>query len=247
MKLENAIAALNSVPLDFTATLGDLIDRDFKSFGSVMPIYEKLRHPHFAVLGNHDFEVADDDKGKVLQAIGLVKPYRSLVRESWRLIFLDGTDIAIWRQPADDPAKTIASEMMAEFKSAGRRNAQPYNAAIGAEQMEWLASELLAAHAAGQRAIIFNHYPLIPVGNPHNLWNDVELVALLEKHKHIAAYFNGHNHAGNYGSLSGCHYVNIKGMVETERDSAYAIVRCFPDRLEIEGYGTEPDRKLARA
>lgn len=243
-KLEDAVAALNQHPLEFTATVGDLIDRDFASFKAIMPIYAKLKQPHFPVCGNHDFEVEDADKAKVLTTMGLEKAHYSVTRKKWRFVFLDGTDIGVWRHPADDPRTQAAKAMLEEIRASGIPNAQPWNAAIGAEQMEWLESELVAARAAGERVILFCHYPVFPAGDPHNLWNAAELVALLEKHEHVAAYMNGHNHAGNYGKHGSCHYVNFKGMVETEKETAYSIVRCFPDRIEIEGLGLEPDRKL---
>ena len=56
---------------------------------------------------------------------------------------------------------------------------------------------------------------------------------------------NGHNHKGNYAVQKGTHYVNFKGMVETETESAYAIVSCYSDRVEIEGFGLEPHRVLS--
>ena len=110
--------------------------------------------------------------------------------------------------------------------------------------MKWIKEELDVAKTAGRRVIVFNHYPVIPANESHNLWNSAELVSLFDKYDNIAAYMNGHNHAGNYGEHSGCHYVNFKGMVETEDESAYSIVRCFSDRLEIEGRGLEPNRGL---
>jgi len=243
-KLEGAVSDLNTRPLEFIATLGDLIDRDFASFASVMPIYAKLKATHFPVCGNHDFEVADEDKGKVLGAMGLEKPYYAVIRKSWRLLFLDGTDTGVWRYPADDARTAAAKAMLEKAKEAKLPNAQEYNAGIGAEQVKWIAAELEAAQAAGQRVIVFCHYPVIPAGDPHNLWNSEELVALIAKHPHAVAYFNGHNHKGNYGKSGSCHYVNFKGMVETEKETAYSVVKCFPDRIEIEGYGLEPDREL---
>jgi 3',5'-cyclic AMP phosphodiesterase CpdA len=245
-KLTDAVADLNKLPLEFTVTLGDLIDRDFASFGAIMPIYAELKSSHFPVCGNHDFEVADGDKSKVLEAMKLEKAYYSVIRKSWRFLFLDGTDVGVWRYPAGDERTAAAEAMLKRLKESGIPNAQNYNAAIGADQMEWIAAELDAAQAAGQRVIVFCHYPVIPAADPHNLWNAEELVALFGKHKHVAAYMNGHNHKGNYGKSGSCHFVNFKGMVETEKETAYSVVKCFADRIEIEGYGLEPDRELEK-
>lgn len=243
-KLEKAVAELNTKELSFVVTLGDLIDREITSFDTVMPIYAKLKHPHHPVCGNHDFEVADTEKDKVLPKMGLENAYYSKDVAGWRFIYLDGTDVGVWRYPAGDPRTVKAKEMFAAFKAEGRPQAQRYNAAIGEEQMRWLEAELDAAKGTGQRVMLFNHYPVIPVGNAHNLWNAPELLGLISKYDHVAAFMNGHNHSGNYGFHAGCHYLNFKGMVETEDKTAYATVRCFPDRLEIEGYGLEPDRDL---
>lgn len=243
-KLKAAIADLNTKPLAFVATVGDLIDRDFASFSAVMPIYTKLSHEHFPVCGNHDFEVADEDKGKVLGAMGLEKPYYSVIRGSWHFLFLDGTDIALWRQAANDPATAEARRILEGAAATGKPQAKKWNGGIGKEQMAWIKAELDRAKDAGRRVIVFNHYPVIPAGNPHNLWNADELVSLFGEYDHIAAYMNGHNHSGNYGIHGNCHYVNFKGMVETEEETAYATVQCYPDRLEIQGYGLEPDRGL---
>lgn len=245
-KLGHAIEDLNGKEISFVVTLGDLIDRDFKSFGMIMPVYAKLKHPHHPVLGNHDFSVTDAEKEKVHAAVGLETPYYSKSFGAWRFIFLDGTDVALYRHAADDDRTTQARMLFEKLKKAKVKQAQVSNGAMGDEQMKWLKSELDAAQKAGQRVVLFNHYPVIPANDGHNLWNAQELVSLLEKYQNIAAYMNGHNHRGNYGTHAGIHFVNFKGMVETESKSAYGIVRCFADRLEIEGYGLEPDRKLGR-
>ena len=59
-KLDSAIAELNKHELKFTVTLGDVIDRDFKSFADIMPIYKKAKAPQTYVLGNHDFDAGID-------------------------------------------------------------------------------------------------------------------------------------------------------------------------------------------
>ncbi len=60
----------------------------------------------------------------------------------------------------------------------------------------------------------------------------------------MIAYFNGHNHAGNYVERDGIHYVNFHGMVDTPDSSAFAIVEIAGDRLEIQGFGREPSHSL---
>lgn len=243
-KLKEAIASLNREPLDFVVTLGDLIDNDLESFDAVMPIYKDLRVPHYPICGNHDFEVADADKPKVLAAMNLERAYYSKSVQSWRFVFLDGTEFGIWRHAMKDPRTAKAQALLKKLSAEGRRQAASYNAGIGEEQMAWLERELEQAKRAEQRVVIFNHYPVMPAAAPHNLWNAEELVAVIDRHDHIAAYMNGHNHAGSYVAKDHCHYLNFKGMVETESKTAYGVVRCFSDRLEIVGSGLEPNREL---
>lgn len=244
-KLKEAIESLNREPLEFVVTLGDLIDNDLKSFETVMPLYQALRAPHHPICGNHDFSVADADKTKVLTAMKLEKAYYSEVKKSWRFLYLDGTELGVWRHAAND-SRTAKSKQYLERLSAEKKpQAVSWNAGIGPGQMAWLKRELEAAKEAGQGVVVFNHFPVIPTGNAHNLWNAEEVVALLDQYPNVAAYMNGHNHVGNYGTHGKCHYVNFKGMVETEKKTAYGVVRCFADRLEITGSGLEPNRKLA--
>lgn len=245
-KLASAVEDLNGKKLSFVATLGDIIEKDIKSFDDIMPIYSKLNHPHYMILGNHDFSVPDEDKDKVEPAMGLKNPYYSKEINHWRLIFLDGTDISMFHRPADHPVSIEARMIFERLREAKKAEGRPYNGAVGKEQMNWLKAELDAARVANQKVIIFNHYPVVPAGNYHNLWNAEQLLDLLGKYDNVAAYMNGHNHSGNYGTREGIHCVNFKGMVETEDKTAYAVVRCYPDRLEIEGYGMEPERDLKK-
>lgn len=149
-KLDACIDELNKHDLEFTVTVGDLIDRDFSSFDPVLERYKRLRSEHRVVLGNHDFDVADEDKGKVLDRLGLERGYYSHRRPGWKMIVLDGTETPMYR------------------------------------------------YAEGTE--------------------------------------------GNYAQDKHCHYVNLKGMVETETTSAFAVVTCYPDHITVDGFGTEPDR-----
>jgi hypothetical protein len=165
--------------------------------------------------------------------------YASRSLGGWRLILLDGTEVSTFRPEHAEAARTWCRRLADE----GRKNARPWNAGIGEAQLAWLEKELAAATAAGQRVLLACHYPILPE-DPHNLWNDREMVALIDRFPAVAAWFNGHHHAGNYARRGHCHYVNFKGMVETADHSAYAIATLHPDRIEIEGFDTEPDRRL---
>ena len=59
-KLQSCVQHMNTMNLDFTVHLGDFIDKDWKSFDVVGPIYDQLKMPSYHVLGNHDFSVVDE-------------------------------------------------------------------------------------------------------------------------------------------------------------------------------------------
>ena len=244
-KLKDSIDDLNKRSLDFVVTLGDVIDTDFKSFGEIMPLYDQLKVPHRAVLGNHDFAVANKDKRKVMKAMNLKKSYHSESIKGWRFIYLDSTEISLFRYSKNHRNHRLAKQFYSKIQKQKRPQAYSWNSGLSEEQMEWFKDELAMAKKAKQPVIIFNHNPVYPV-NSHNLWNDKEVVEIISKNNHVVAYMNGHNHGGNYAQHKGCHYVNFKGMVETKHTTAYAVVECFADRLEIDGLGVEPNRNLTR-
>ena len=244
-KLDSAIIELNQKNLDFVVTLGDIIDEDIQSLSDILPIYSKLKVPHHIVLGNHDWEVADEDKEKVLEKMGIKSSYYSELRPGWRFIYLDGTEVSLFRDIEGSPEWAKSKLIYDQLVDQELPQAQPWNGGISKTQLAWLKEELEKAKSANEHVIICNHYPLLPTNDPHNLWNANEVVTLFDKYDNIAVYMNGHNHQGNYAIQNGTHYVNFKGMVETETESAYAIVTCYPDRVEIQGYGLEPDRVLS--
>ena len=58
-------------------------------------------------------------------------------------------------------------------------------------------------------------------------------------------YLNGHNHAGNYVFQNGIHFVNMKGMVETETENSFSVVTFSNEKIEIEGFGREESRSIS--
>ena len=237
-KLRACVEHYNKQELSFVVHLGDFIDRDFESFDIVVPIYNQLKAPHYHVLGNHDFEVADDKKALVPGKLGLTNRYYDFVRKGWRFIAIDGNDLSLHAWPKDHPRTKAA----AEYHQSLNPRPPSWNGAVGEAQLKWIESKLQAATKAKERVMLFCHFPVFPK-NGHNLWNDVVLTDLLARYPCVAAYVNGHNHAGNYGQRDGIHYLTLKGMVDTEQ-SSYSIIEVYTDRLKVQGFGRETNRDL---
>ena len=240
-KLEAAVTKFNEMGgLDFVVHLGDMIDRDFPSFQAVMPIYNKLRATRYQVLGNHDFSVKDGEKTGVLGALGMEKSYYSWSKGNWRFAVLDGSDLSTFGHAAGSEKRLTAEA----FLKASQKPLADYNGGLGTAQMSWLREQLTAARAAGQQVILFCHYPIQPP-SALNLWNAAEVIELLTSfHDVVRLWGNGHDHDGNYTAQGGIHFLNFRGMVDTE-NNALALLEIFPDKIRVTGHDREPNRTLA--
>lgn len=238
-KLRECVADFNSENLAHVVHLGDFIDRDWISYDKVLPIMQELKAPVRFVLGNHDFSVADEYKMQVPERLGLTDRYYDFKVGSWRFLILDSNDVSTYAYP--EGSKEHRKSL--EIHEALGGDLPRYNGGIGKEQLAWIEEQLIKAEANGETVILHAHHPVYPFSRGHNVWNDAEVVELLEKHSCVAAYINGHNHAGNYAVKNGIHYLTLKGMVDTE-ENAYCVVRVFPDRIEIRGRGRQENFDL---
>jgi manganese-dependent ADP-ribose/CDP-alcohol diphosphatase len=218
--------------------LGDFIDRDFDSFDVVGSIYGRLEFAKYHVLGNHDFSVADEKKKDVPQKLGLSSRYYDFAVKGWRFVVLDGNDISFHAHPKNSPEHQQA----VDYYERNKIDSPDWNGAVGPKQVSWLEKVLEQATHNGEQVVIYCHFPVYPK-NVHNLWNAQEVIDVIERFPCVKAYLNGHNHAGNYGVKKGVHYLTFKGMVDTA-ETSYATVTVREDRLEVAGYGREPNRVL---
>lgn len=244
-KLEEAIDTLNYYNVDFIQNLGDIIDNEWRSYDSIIPVYDKINPgiENYHTLGNHDFSVDSSQMKDILKTLSMPDYYYSYVKKSWRLVVLDATDYAYYSNPLHK--YSIEKIDACYAKTEGIENHHVWNSGIGEKQQAWLKEELKTAESLNQDVIVFAHLPIKP-NHAVSLWNSNEIVEILESSKNVVAYINGHHHAGGYAYANGIHYITIFGMVNT-MISSYAILEIFEDgRLTLTGFGNQKSFQLQK-
>jgi manganese-dependent ADP-ribose/CDP-alcohol diphosphatase len=241
-KLKSSIDTFKKNRVSFIVNLGDLIDRDFKSFKPVMDILYSSGLKTYHCTGNHDYNVENYYKDK-LPVAGLSESgYYSFSLNGYRLVFLNGNEISTYASP-DQNIIQESEDFIRKLKEEGSVNAIDWNGGIGKEQLTWLDNQLDEASAARQHVLIFCHFPLAPE-DIHNLLNYREVLSHIENNSTVIAWINGHNHAGNYAMVNGIYYLTFKGMVETETVNSFSILEVYRDKILVRGFGNEKDQIL---
>ena len=242
-KLEEAIATFDYFRVDFVQTLGDVIDGDWENFDSILPVYGNLLPgiESYHLLGNHDFAIDSVYLDQLTGRLSMPDYYYSYVEKGWRFIVLDVTDYAFFSNPLHSHSQERVNSYYQN--TVGKANHQTWNSAVGEAQQKWLRQELESAGIKGQKVIIFSHMPVRPLNNDENLWNDSEIIEIIENHPHVVAFINGHRHKGNYVFKNGIHYITIYGMVETMMNS-FGILEIYKDQLVLKGFGNQQSFNL---
>ena len=245
-KLSEAVTRFNAQDLDAVVVLGDLIDRDWESLAPVLEVLDTLDAPRILLPGNHDFLVEPDRLSEVHAALGMPAPYHGVRLKGLRRLVTDGNEISLFAPPVGDSRRLEAEQRLAAIKARNLPNANTWNAGISDLQAGWIAERLAGAEAAGEKVILLGHYPIYPPSD-HALWGAEDLTETITASPAAIAYLCGHDHRGNCAERDGVHFLNFRGMVDTEHDNAFAILSLFDDRIEIEGHGREPSRRLPLA
>ncbi|WP_339882932.1 metallophosphoesterase [Polaribacter vadi] len=241
-RLKEAVATLNKDSLNYTIHLGDFIDKDYTSLDSILPTWKTLTSKSYHVLGNHDFEVQDSLKEKVLEKLNIKKRYYSFVENDWRFIVLDGNDLSFYGTTSKEKAQQTDS-LFNQLKDENLPYVQKWNGALSNKQLNWIQQELDKAVQENQKVGFYCHFPIFPV-DEHNIWNREQFLSLIKPYKNVKLFFNGHNHAGAYEFVDNVHYLTFKGMVDTENTSAFAKVKFENNTVFVEGFEREVSRKL---
>jgi manganese-dependent ADP-ribose/CDP-alcohol diphosphatase len=242
-KLREAVASFRNDSADFIINLGDLIDKDYRSYKPVLDIIDSSRLKTYHVSGNHDYSVDPRYKRQLPVLQPSQKGYYSFVYNKFRFIFLNGNEISTYIS-ANKAKINRANEYLTRLKNEGETNALDWNGGISSEQLEWLDNQINEASVNNEKILLFCHFPVIPE-NVHNLLNYKDVLQILEKHQNIIAWFNGHNHEGNYGNFNMIHFITFKGMVETDSTNSFALVEVYKNKIWIRGNGREKSQILA--
>jgi len=243
IKLREAISYFKSDSLDFIVDLGDMIDKDYASYNPVKSILDSSGMKVWHTTGNHDYSVEPKLKKRIPQLQENKDGYYSFNYEKFRFIVLNGNDISTYGT-GNRKAIEEAQLLISKVKAAGEANWHEWNGGLGERQMGWFRSQLDEAVVKSEKVIILCHFPVWPE-NQHNLLNYRDILNLLEKYNNIIAWFNGHNHAGNYGNFNLIHFVTLRGMVETETVNSFAEVEIYSNKIWIKGFGREKSQILA--
>lgn len=242
-KLENSIQLLNQYELSFIASLGDLIDRDFNSFEQPLQLMTTSKTAIHHVLGNHEFMVEDQLKKKVAKLLENPKRYYSFEKDGFVMVMLNGMEESIEAYPKGSKKYKKGMAVYQRLQSEGANNAQTYNGGLGKKQLKWLGKVLKRAGKKHKKVIFFCHFPLLPE-NGLQLWDNREVLDMIDSSKSVVAYFSGHHHSGNYVVNEGIHHLTFKGIVEAEADASFGIIDVYPDRLSLKGFGDQEDQVM---
>ncbi len=237
-KLNEAIVTFNTEDVDFVQNLGDIIDKGWENYDSILPVYQNLNPDieNYHLLGNHDFSVDSVHLPKLLETLSMPDYYYSYAKKGWRFIVLDATDYSYF---SNGLHQHDISQIDTYFENTtGKSNNYRWNSAIGKKQQNWLKQELESARSLKQKVIVFSHMPLRPIDGAENLWNNQEIIDIIEHSSNVVAFINGHNHAGDYVLKNGIHYITILGMVDTPNNS-YGILEIYKNNLVLNGYGNQ--------
>ena len=242
VKLNDCIDEFNQDKnIEFVVGLGDLIDRNITSFDSVNLVLKKSKNKVYQISGNHDYEVDKEYLELVPEKLNLKQTWYSFHKKNWQFIFLDGNEITLHSNNIEVIEE--ANQWIKKLTAENQPNNKTWNGGIAKGQQNWLVHQLEIAAKKKRNVVLFCHYPLLPL-EAHTLWNSKEILSIVEKYDCVKAWINGHNHAGNYAKEAGIHFINLKGMVNTENQNAFSVITFNNESIEIKGFGREQSRNL---
>ena len=242
-RLEKCIEIFNAHDLSFIIHAGDLIDRHYESFDLPLGIFTKAKAPVHYVVGNHEFSVADSLKKHVRQRLKNERGYFSFARGNIQFIIVDAMDVSLAASIKDSRDYKRAMAIRMELINKSANNAHEWNGAMRKKQLRWMEKTIRNGDRRGYKSILFSHLPLLPE-NGLQLWNNQEVLKILNSYPSVIAFISGHHHEGGYVKEGHIHHLTLKGLVESRAERACGIVEVYPGELLLKGFGDQPGFSL---
>ena len=170
--------------------MGDVTDRYDQDLDSILPLYGSLQSPYYFLLGNHEFEYIEDSAKKyIVSKLGMPGYYYSFVRNNWRFLVLDGTELQTYTIPLHPELKEEGDSV--RLSVADNANAAASNGGISKKQQNWIRQQLTEAYSLKQEVIVFCHFPVYPAGHRKNLWNSEDIIDILESLSKCGGLYSG--------------------------------------------------------
>jgi manganese-dependent ADP-ribose/CDP-alcohol diphosphatase len=285
--LTAAIRTWNQHTLGFIVQLGDLLDGfcaqgdQHRALQAVQRVQQaSLCKTWHNIIGNH--ELYNFTRCELRQYLntnngGDTDYYCFSPLDGWRFIVLDAYDVAVIGVDKQSATFQRAYDLLKANNTndvlsnvdwvAGldgeQRRFLPYNGALGAQQLEWLAQTLDAADRNQERVMIFSHIPLhicctkvcvngsvsesvsacvgADAGRQFDtlIWNKDEVLDIIYQHQCVVAVLAGHDHQGGFGQdQHGITHIVPPAPLECEPGlDAFGIMHIYRDRAEFVGYG----------
>lgn len=231
----NSVKELNKHDLEFIVHVGDVIDRDYKSFDLPLSILKKAHAPVHYVLGNHEFSIADDEKHKVRKRLNNPRGFYSFTVGEFVFVILDGTEVSTFAHKKGSEPYHAALKVSDNIRSDRGNNAHLWNGGFGKSQIKWFTKQLKKATRENKRILVFCHWPLLPE-NGKQLWNSDDMLALI-RGSNVVAWIAGHHHPGNYVIHENIHHLTMQSVVEAKTDLSAGIIDVFQSGLHLKYYG----------
>jgi alkaline phosphatase len=219
-KLTEAVKQFAVDKPDFVVELGDLIDAAEKVetelgyLDTISKVFDGFAGPKHYVLGNHCVDMLTKDE--FLGGLGRKESFYSFDVGGLHFVVLD----ACFR---------------ADAKPYGRKSSAWNDANIPADELDWLAADLMAA---ARPTIVFAHQRL-DKGGAHAVKNAAEVRKRLEASGNVLAVFQGHSHKNDHQEIAGIHYTTLLAMVEgpSPETSGYSLLDVLADgTLRLTGF-----------
>lgn len=234
-KLDEAVNYFNKQKVQFTINLGDVIDRNFADFDSVIPRLNRLKKKVYNMTGNHDYNGVTDNQ-ILYKKLDMTSEYYVFKKKNWVFIILNTNEIADYSNIAGTAKEQELSAILNRIKSSGGLQGASWNGGIGKKQLEWLNDQLTKAEKANNKVLVFSHHPLYPESGFTAL-NNMEILNVIGNYSCVKAIFSGHHHTGSFTYFKNIPVVTAEGMIETEKDNSFGIVEIYNNKIVLEGKG----------